>query len=558
MRRGDDRGAVAILTAVSLVMVMAATAMAVDIGNQIWRGRQVQAVVDMASLDAVRALGDRRDPTKSRCEQAVQYAHESATRNNFDYTATGFNFDVQLGTDDVKTKVWSPLVDCNVDPTGDPAAATAVMIIASRPVPYRFVPGTSGVHADAIATTEGKADLGMGTWTARFSSGSASALDQILTCFGQAGGICNGTAGVTAAGYSGLANATINLGDLFTQLGLGTTDELANTQVTYQDFLLAAAEVMNAQGDATSASALNQQAASSDGTMSFVFADILDLSSGYGSVAAANANLLELVTGTAEVANGTHLLDIPNLTISVPGVANVVMKAAAVEHPVWAKPPGPVGTSVHTAQVRTEFDLSLTNGLNVCVLLTCATIPLMLKLYAESAAGTGTITDILCGTPNTNSTVTVHATTSPVGLYVGQVSPDSAFTNTSVDPTADPATLADVTVLGTHVTITASGSIVFPGTDQSVTMGPGAYTRSASVGAASITTDSLANGLNISVSAGGLGITSASVLAAITPVLQQVDSALFNQISSMPLGIQFAGADLWNSEIDCGGRTLVG
>ncbi|MGZ4205913.1 MAG: hypothetical protein ACXVQW_11540, partial [Actinomycetota bacterium] len=144
------------------------------------------------------------------------------------------------------------------------------------------------------------------------------------------------------------------------------------------------------------------------------------------------------------------------------------------------------------------------------------------------------------------------------GLYVGQVSPDSAFTNTSVDPTADPATLADVTVLGVHVKITASGSIVFPGTDQSVTMGPGAYTRSASVGAAGITTDSLANGLNISVSAGGLGITSASVLAAITPVLQQVDSALFNQISSMPLGIQFAGADLWNSEIGCGGRTLVG
>src|SRR5207249_1985051 len=135
--------------------------------------------------------------------------------------------------------------------------------------------------------------------------------------------------------------------------------------------------------------------------------------------------------------------------------------------------------------------------------------------------GDGTITGISCGVPSTASTETIHATTSAVSLYVGQVSPNSAFTNVAVTPTVAPATLADVSILGgIHVVITAANSISLVGSNSNVTMGPGAYTRSASVGASTVNSDSLTTGLNVSITALGLSISTASVLALINPVIQ--------------------------------------
>src|SRR5438067_2833271 len=100
----QERGAVAVLTAASMLMILAAVALSVDIGDMIWRQRQVQGVVDMASLDAVRALGDRRD-TSTRCTQALTYARQAGNRNNFDYSLSGLSLDVYLGTVDSTHKV---------------------------------------------------------------------------------------------------------------------------------------------------------------------------------------------------------------------------------------------------------------------------------------------------------------------------------------------------------------------------------------------------------------------------------------------------------------------
>jgi tight adherence protein G len=249
---------------------------------------------------------------------------------------------------------------------------------------------------------------------------------------------------------------------------------------------------------------------------------------------------------------------VDNLGITVPGVTSINMKATVIQPPVHAY--GPVGTSTpRSAQLRTEFDMALTTPLQVCLVLTCVNVPLTLKMYAEGAGGQATITNINCATTNTNDTVTLSATTNAVKLYVGQVTPDSAFTNTSAPATVSPATLATGTVLGVPINVTASNNMTFAGVNGSpITLGPGGYTRSGSVGQNSITTDPLATGLTINASLGALTVSGSSVQAILTPVLQAVDTSLYNVMSTLPLGIQFAGADLWNSKIDCGGRKLVG
>src|SRR5881628_3419452 len=105
----EQRGAISILAALSLVFVIASAAMTVDIGQATWKKRDLQKVLDVVALDAVRAVGDRKP--SSGCEAlATQFAHEAAGRNDFDYanTALGNSMGVTLGVADPQTKVFTP------------------------------------------------------------------------------------------------------------------------------------------------------------------------------------------------------------------------------------------------------------------------------------------------------------------------------------------------------------------------------------------------------------------------------------------------------------------
>jgi len=555
--RGDERGAVVIITAISMLMIMAALALAVDIGDLIWRKREIQGVADLGSLDAVRALGDQRDTAQTRCQQALVIAQQSALRNNFDYTTSGYKLDVQLGTVDPATRVWNALTNsCQLNPTFNSPAANAVKVLASRPVMFSWLPGSSVIPGDAVSSMVPTADIGMGTWAARLNVSNAPQLDKLLYCMGKGGGTCTGSAGVTAVGYSGLASATMNLGTLFTQLGIGTASQLASTSVTYKNFLLAAATVMQNQGDATSASALNTLAASADSNLSFKFGDFIDTNSGYGSISSANANVLELVGASAQVANATHFIEVDNLGLSIPGVSTLNMKMSVIEAPQW-KYGASIGDTISNAQIRAEFDLSVGS-----VLVGLTSVPLTLKLYVESVGGSGTLSDIACAANAANGSVTLNASTNLVKLYVGEVS-NSAITNASVDPsqsnTVSADTMANVAGL---VNITGSGSMTLAPANTGNVVLSGPFTRSGTIGTFTTNTDALRNALAVTVtSLGGLvnvPTVTNSVSALVKPVLDVADTTILNVLDALPsLNIDLAGADFWNTKTDCTGRKLV-
>jgi uncharacterized membrane protein len=556
MIKRDERGAVIVLTAISMLMIISAVALAVDVGDLVWRKREIQGIVDLGSLDAVRALGDQRDTTQTRCQQATTIAQQSALRNNFDYTTSGYSLDVQLGAVDPVTRVWSLLGDCGTNPIFNSSAANAVKVLASRPVMFSWLPGSDQIPGEGVSAMVSTADIGMGTWAARLNVSNAPQLDKLLYCMGKGGGTCNGSAGVTAVGYSGLASGTINLGSLFTQLGVGSASQLANTSVTYKNFLLAAATVMSNQGDATSAAALNTLAAAADSTLSFKFGDFLDLSSGYGSVASGSANVLELIGASAQVANQTHFIEVDNLGLSIPGVSNINMKMSVIEAPQW-KYGASIGDTISNAQVRTEFDISVGS-----VLVGLTSVPITLKLYVESAGGSGTLTDIACAANPANGSVTINGSTNLVKLYIGEVS-NSAITNAAVDPsqtnTVSADTMANVAGL---VKITGSGSMTLAPANNANVLLSGAFTRYGTLGTFTTNTDALRNALAVTVtSLGGLlnisSITT-SVTTLVNPVLDVADTTILNLIDALPsLNIDLAGADFWNSKTDCTGRKLV-
>lgn len=548
----NERGAVVIITAFSMLMVMSALALAVDIGDLIWRKREIQGVVDLGSLDAVRALGDQRDTNQTKCAQALAIAQQSALRNNFDYTK--YSLSVQLGSVDPTTRVWTMLSDCTSN--FSPASANAVKVLASRPVMFSWLPGSDTIPGDAVSSMVSTADIGMGTYAARLNVSNAPQLDKLFYCMGKGGGTCTGSAGVTAAGYSGLAGATINLGTLFTQLGVGSTSQLANTSVTYKNFLLAAATIMQNQGDATSATALNALAASADSNMSLKFGDFIDTSSGYSSIASANANLLELVGASAQVANEQHFIEVDNLGLSIPGVSSINMKMSVISGPTW-KYGASINDTISNSQVRMEFDVAAGS-----VLVGLTSVPITLKLYVEGAGGSGTLSDIQCAANAANGSVTLAAATNAVKLYVGEVS-NSAMTNAAVDPsqsnTVSVDTMANVAGL---VKITGTGSMTLANANSGNVVLSGPFTRSGTLGGFTTNTDNLRNQLGVTVtSLGGIINTSAiasSVATLVDPILDVADTTILNIIDAFPsLNLDLAGADFWNTKTDCTGRKLV-
>jgi len=109
----SQRGSISILAAMSLVFVIASAALAVDVGQAAWQKRSLQKTTDVIALDAVRALGDRKDSVN--CVSVAQtYAQNSATRNSFDYTnaALGNSLTVETGYADNSTKTFSTSSNC--------------------------------------------------------------------------------------------------------------------------------------------------------------------------------------------------------------------------------------------------------------------------------------------------------------------------------------------------------------------------------------------------------------------------------------------------------------
>jgi len=559
-RRQEERGSVMVLTAISMIFVVAAVAMSVDVGTAVWRKRQLQAIADLVSLDALQALTTQRDGSMTRCAQTLQIAQQSAIRNGFDYTKSGYSLGVQLGTVNT-SKVFTMLSDCASNL--DPSTATAVKVTVSRPVLFQFLPGTDTLSGTAVATQDGQAQIAMGTWLARFNTSNSPILDKIIGCLGKGGGTCSSGAGVTVAGYSGLASATVTLGQIFAQLGIGNTTQIASTTVTYKNFLNAMATVLTAKGDATSltaASALTTMAGAADNTISFTFGNLLGTTGeSFADLSGESFSVLDLVDGAVELANTQHFFE-TDLPITIANVSNVHLQAAVIEAPQSAygharqNPDGTWETTVHTAQIRVQLVLTLSG-----VSLLGGLVPLSpLTIYVEGANGTGSLTNITCAATPSAGSVTVNAATNAVQIWIGQVSPTSAMTNASSSPTVQAETLANVAGIAK---ITALGSITVPGASGNVTM-TGPFTRTGSIGASTVSTSTLANSSNTTVTVtvlGALGasITPASVLTALSPVITAVGSSVLNTLSTLPLGLQFAGADLWNAQVDCAGRRLV-
>ncbi len=216
----------------------------------------------------------------------------------------------------------------------------------------------------------------------------------------------------------------------------------------------------------------------------------------------ASLNVLQMLTTEAEVANGTHTLDL-GTSLGITGVSDATLTLTLGQIPQVAF--GPVGTTASTVQLTT--DLKLNDGL-----------PGIIDIPLSAAQGTATLSTLTCAF-NSMTATTIQPTTTAV---TGNISLAGVV-------------LASISVSGVNSGNTSPlpfGPSVVPPTATTAANGTNPYP-------ASTTTPNLTSSSLV------VGTLSGSVLnGAVAPILQAV-------------GVSVGNADVADLSTNCGSVSLV-
>lgn len=392
LRRGrDERGSILVLATAGIVVALIAAALAIDLGFIAQRARDDQRVADLVALDAVRVLPgvlDQSDPGS-----VTQAAKDAATRNAFPYASPGYNLLVE----------WGP---ASIGPfssnTANLATAVAVRITATSPHKNAlpFVSGPTSVTRRGIAQRKDIAGFTIGSSLLNVNSSSSSLLNPIV------GQMIGGSVNMSLVSWQGLAAGKISLSAIQTQLAnmgfnVGSPSDLLNTSLTAAQFYQATASALTLAGDAADANVFNTLKVAATSSATFKLGQMILVDQGsQTSALSSQLNLLQLVTGSATLINGTNLVNVPSVAISVPNVTNVAMTLKVIEGPKTYI--GPVGT---TPQVTTgQIDLKVTSTVNYLNLLGLLKVTGDFPFELQAAGATGMLKSVAC--PSKNIVVT--------------------------------------------------------------------------------------------------------------------------------------------------------
>ena len=381
------------------------------------------------------------------------------------------------------------------------------------------------------------------------------------------------TVNLTAVDWNALAGSDIQLNALLTRLGanlgISDTQQVLATDITLAQLRLAMVQALQADGQTAAANVLNLlplSVGALNGTVRL--GDLLHLDLPPGALATAQLDVLDLLTGSAQLYNYRNVLTTPTpvtvntAALGLTGVANVQLWLQVVEPPVYAC--GPQGTSFHSAAIRTKINLDVLQGLNTQALtnalnalglglanLSVNADLLKLQVYADVARAEGTITAVdLVG-----SALSLQARPGLVSLYIGSIA-DATFFNrsrvlTNADVTPVPLTNLevrfDVGLLGIGLVnvrlplqVTARAAATGAPPLQNVTVsGPFPQTRTLNAGtvsAGTLITQLLAN-LDVQVTQGQTVVTLLGIPLALPAALVPTLNAIVSTVQGVIGGL---------------------
>ncbi len=435
-----DRGAVLVIAVPVVAMAIVASALGIDLGRIALDKRKDQNVSDLAALDAARAVGFILNTTNqagyNTAAQAAAVA--SAIRNGFTPGAEGRTLTATVGSLDT-TNTFST--------TG----TSAVKVVTTSYLDYAFAPSGKTLTATAVAL--------VGSPIAAFSVGSTLAsLDTSKTQLDPVLRTWLGGGSLSAVSYQGLANSNLSLRALQNALlasgvSVGTVDQLLNTSINVAGLFQATASALTSSGANVAAAEVQDVInAGITNTLTVKLGQLLNVASPSDSSALdATFNVYQLVTGSAQLANGSSFASLPLTGVALGSLAGVTLALKIIEPAQTAI--GPVGSKAHNSQItlRTTVDVPLGALLPVA----------HVTLDYTTASAEGTLSSIVCGaapsigvSDNASGVAVSGTATTTLGNLgiTSTVAPSSVSNLTFSHPTE-----FSPTYLGKHVGATNSG-----------------------------------------------------------------------------------------------------
>jgi uncharacterized membrane protein len=439
-----------------------------------------------------------------------------------------------------------------------PANAVRVTMQTKTPLFFgKVLTGDSTVNlrVTSVASTTQLATFAIGS---RLASLNGGLLNQLL------GQMLGTSLSLSAMDYQALADAKVNLFDFMSALATRANltgmsyDSLLQSNLKVTD-IIAALQASGVTG--TASSALSNVGSSLAGVTTKVALGTLidagpygDMTVGQQPKVGVDLAALDLLSATAQLANGTHQIA-TSLNLGLPGIAAVSLQVTVGERPVGSSwiTIGQSGASVHTAQTRILATVQLLGSGSVAAV--------NLPIYVEVAAGTAMLNSVSCGYPDiASSTTQLGVSPGIVDAWIGGVT-SADMTNFTTKPNPPAATIVDlgaIKVTGrAHATManTSPTNVNFSYADIQ------AQTRK-TVNTTSFTsslTGSLLGDLLLSVQLGPLALPipglGPQVVSIISGATGSIDTLLNTVLQT--LGVGLGQADVWVAGIRCDGAVLV-
>jgi uncharacterized membrane protein len=539
-RRRDDDGVIAVVTALIMCFVLVPLAsFAVDIGVQRVATRDMQAVADVVALDLSRQLDGR---TYSQLQPHLQtWASTSAARNVSMGRARTVTAELGI-IDESKYTPTNPdaiFVPVTTDAGGVP---TAVRVTASARVDFSIHGGSGGVTRTAIGRSDSSACFKIGSYALNLNTQKSTLLNALV---GDA--LDGNAASLSALSYTGLAGSSITLTDLAAAMHLGTTDDLFKLDnLSLNTLFQASATALSTEGGSAASVALLNTLASANlsGLAHIKFSDLVSIDAGAGSALATSVNVLDLVAGSAFLANGTNALAVPSISAGVPNVAGVSASLHIIQAPVLRC--GHVGSTQKTSQVTLDMTVNVSN---MTLLGMAATSKIV--FHVDLAQATGTLTKILCGPPADGIDVSVASSLSQLSTVL--------TTSLKLLGVVVANTTGSVSTLAPAATSTVQIRIPPNAYDQPVSSGSGVVLPQMSSGNVTTTATGLgALPLGVTTATISASVYSSIVTPTLNPLTTNLNTNVIAPISKL-LGLELAGADVFAvQKPTCNDVSLVG
>jgi len=550
----DRAGAVSVLTAVSIAMLLMVAAIVIDIGSLYFARRALQSTNDAAALAAV------QNPSS-----AAAVAQSVFARNGYSpvmlTVATGvYTPDESLTAEQrfivSDTDVNAVRVRANIR---QPGYFTALFGLS------KLVPLTT----QSIATRLPTASFGAGTRLAELDGG-------ILN--GVLGQLWGSHVSLTLIDYQALVSTNIEALTFLDQLATdihvtGTYAQLADANVTVGQLIQALVEASSSgisSGDTTAALlALKALQSQINSDVSLRLSDIIDFTPlrlrTIGGInndqSGLQLNIMSLLSASARdsAASGTINL---GTTLTVPVANTSIATRIAIGNKMAQMADAQIGDTIHTGQIRMALIVTIAN-LNLGV----ATANVQIPLYLEAATGQAQLTAMPCVPGGTLAEITASSGVTTLGF--GTVS-DGALSNFSAPVTPVSAPIINASLLGIPIAVNASGSAGATGSGPSTL----SFTQSdIDAGTIKSPTSNLALFSNLAAStslsttilgnpgllSGALNTMLNTLLSNLTPVITNVLTLLNAPVNTLltTLGLQLGTIDVRVFDAECRTPTLV-